>query len=44
MRLIVEQWAPEYGSSMAVDVMDETTATVDVEAEVPVGVRAVAGR
>ena len=36
MRLIVEQWAPEYGSSMAVDALDETTATVDVEAEVPV--------
>ena len=36
MRLIVEQWAPEYGSAMAVDVLDETTATVDVEAEVAV--------
>ncbi|MFP5321150.1 MAG: hypothetical protein ACLGIC_04805 [Acidimicrobiia bacterium] len=37
MRLIVEQWAPEYGTPMAVDAMDETTATVDVEVEVPVG-------
>lgn len=36
MRLIVEQWAPEYGSSMAADALDETTATVDVEVEVPV--------
>ena len=35
MRIIVEQWAPEYGSSTS-DTMDETTATVDVEVEVPV--------
>jgi len=35
MRLVVEQWAPEYGSSMSVDALDETTATVDVEVEVP---------
>lgn len=37
MRLFVEQWAPEYGSPMAPDAMDETTATVDVEVEVPAG-------
>jgi hypothetical protein len=37
MRLVVEQWAPEYGSSMSVDALDETTAAVDVEVEVPVG-------
>jgi hypothetical protein len=37
MRLHVEQWAPEYGSSMGAEALDETTATVDVEVEVPVG-------
>lgn len=36
MKYVVDQWAPEYGSPMSAEALEETTATVDVEPEVPV--------
>ena len=35
MRYVVEQWAPDYGSSVASGSLEESQATVDVSAEVP---------
>jgi hypothetical protein len=36
VRLSVEQWAPDYGSAVGPDAMDETQAAVDAGCEVPV--------
>ncbi len=36
MRFTVEQWAPEYGTPIGPDALEESQATVDVSAEVPV--------
>lgn len=36
MRFAVEQWAPEYGTSVGPDALEESQAAVDAGAEVPV--------
>jgi hypothetical protein len=36
MRISIEQWAPDYGSPMGPDALEETQAAVDAECEVPV--------
>lgn len=36
MRFAVEQWAPDYGTPVGPDVLEESQASVDVTAEVPV--------
>lgn len=37
MRYVVEQWAPEYGTSVEPGAMDESQAAVDVGVELPAG-------
>ena len=37
MKIAVDAWAPEYGSSLEPEVLDAATAAVDVNVEVPAG-------